>query len=268
MGSLHLNFPRQAFLSVTVFLFLLISCGSLFSEETSFDETKTKAEAGDAEAQNNLGKMYNEGSGVNKDINQARDWFKKSAEQGNVNGEVSLGKWYLAKDKKDNGDYNEILKWFRKAAEQGCAEAQIQLGTMSHDGVGTGRDIAAAIKWYRKAADQGNTDALERLGHMYDDGDGVPANGQEAAKYYRLAVYAGSTGCQKLMGDLYAKGGGILKRDPVEALAWYYLSNETDQYSASTGSLENELSQKGVLAAKKRAQALRAEIDSKQKPGK
>ena len=42
------------------------------------------AEQGDAEAQNNLGYMYNEGHGVPQDEAEALKWLRKAAEQGNA----------------------------------------------------------------------------------------------------------------------------------------------------------------------------------------
>jgi hypothetical protein len=61
---------------------------------------------------------------------------------------------------------------YRKAAEQGNVDAQISLGFMYHNGyLNNSRDVVKdereAIYWYRKAAEQGNTNAiaaLEKLG--------------------------------------------------------------------------------------------------------
>ncbi|MDB4783242.1 hypothetical protein OAG39_01330 [Verrucomicrobiales bacterium] len=47
-------------------------------------ELKEKALAGDASAQLFLGQSYQRGSGVEKDLNEAVKWLRKSAEQGNV----------------------------------------------------------------------------------------------------------------------------------------------------------------------------------------
>ncbi|MEO1859634.1 MAG: SEL1-like repeat protein [Verrucomicrobiales bacterium] len=47
-------------------------------------ELKEKALAGDASAQLFLGQSYQKGSGVEKDLDEAIKWLRKSAEQGNV----------------------------------------------------------------------------------------------------------------------------------------------------------------------------------------
>src|SRR5437016_806159 len=100
-----------------------------------FDQTRAKAEKGDAVAQYNLGDYYHDGVGVTK-------------------------------------DETEAVTWFRKAAEQGFAYAQYNLGVAYANGDGVTRDAAEAIKWYRKAADKGDAWAQSNLGTLYERGDG------------------------------------------------------------------------------------------------
>ena len=81
-------------------------------------ELVSKAESGDARAQNDLGRCYYKGFGVAQDYNEAVKWYTKSAEQGNAGAQSKLGLCYyrgcgVAKDEK------EAVKWFTKAAEQG-----------------------------------------------------------------------------------------------------------------------------------------------------
>ena len=49
------------------------------------------AEAGDAEAQNNLGLMYFNGRGVAQDEAEAVAWYRRAAEQGFANAQYNLG---------------------------------------------------------------------------------------------------------------------------------------------------------------------------------
>ena len=60
-------------------------------------------------------------------------------------------------------DYGEAVKWFRKAAEQGNVDAQFNLGLCYEYSKGVAKDIDEAAKWYRKAAEQGNADAIKAL---------------------------------------------------------------------------------------------------------
>jgi len=86
-------------------------------------EWQPLAEQGNADAQNWLGFMYQNGRGVAQDDKEAVKWYRKAAEQGHAYGQSNLGVMYangsgVAKDDK------EAVKWYRMAAEQGHAYAQ------------------------------------------------------------------------------------------------------------------------------------------------
>lgn len=53
-------------------------------------ELLAKAQAGDAEAQYNVGLFYENGYGVTKNINNALEWYKKAARNGNSLAKSSL----------------------------------------------------------------------------------------------------------------------------------------------------------------------------------
>ena len=121
-----------------------------------FEETKAKAEAEDADAEYNLGVMYERGQGVEQ-------------------------------------DFKEAVKWYRKAAEQGDAVAQYNLGLMYRKGEGVPQDFKEALKWFRKAAEQGNELAQYSLGMMYDNGEGVPIDRGVAYVWCSIAAAKGYT---------------------------------------------------------------------------
>ena len=54
---------------------------SSFAQLPSLSETRVKAEQGDAQAQHNLGAMYEKGLGVAKDDVQAVLWYRKAADR-------------------------------------------------------------------------------------------------------------------------------------------------------------------------------------------
>jgi TPR repeat protein len=95
--------------------------------------------------------MYGSGVGVAQDDAQAREWYLKSAEQGDVKAEFNLAHIY-------------------------------------EDGVSAPADPAQALAWYRKAADQGYAKAQHNLGLMYGKGEGVQQSDLEAYEWFSLAV--------------------------------------------------------------------------------
>ena len=56
-----------------------------------FKETLQAAEQGNADAQFNLGVMYDTGQGVRQDYAQAVQWYRKAAEQGLADAQYNLG---------------------------------------------------------------------------------------------------------------------------------------------------------------------------------
>ena len=155
------------------------TCQLLFSQkryEEAFPSCKKAAEQGVAEAQCNLGLMYANGRGVQKEPLEA-------------------------------------IKWFRKAAKQGLALAQYILGVMYANGQGVKKDPVEGVRWYRKAARQGFTKAQYNLGVMYALGNGVMRSGAAAADWlYRAGLSFLKTGrrdnalrCVELIRDLKDK---------------------------------------------------------------
>lgn len=94
--------------------------------DAAYEEWLPLARLGDAEAQYNIGVMYDEGAGRAQDLAAAADWY-------------------------------------RKAAEQGFMDAQANLGMMYYHGQGVALDHDSAAKWLRLAADQGDSDAANYL---------------------------------------------------------------------------------------------------------
>jgi TPR repeat protein len=114
------------------------------------------ANAGDAAAQVLVGESYAAGKGVERDLKQAAEWYRKAAEKGNVAGQVHLAALY-----RDGGK-------------------------------GFARDMVQAAAWYRSAAEQGDAGAQGTLGLLYSVGQGVPHNDVEA--YYWLDLAAAVKG--------------------------------------------------------------------------
>ena len=123
-------------------------------QDIIFLKAEIAAEKGDAEAQYNLGVMYDLGVGVPEDDREA-------------------------------------AKWYRKAADQGYAAAQSALGLKSHSGRGVEKDDREAVKWLRKAADQGDSSGQLHLGRMYYRGEGVPKDFVKAYAWLNLAAAQG-----------------------------------------------------------------------------
>ncbi len=107
-----------------------------------------------------------EGVAANKrgDYATALRELRPLAKQGNANAQYNLGIMY-ENGRGFPQDDAEAVKWYRKAAEQGDAYAQFALGVMYDNGLGVPEDDAEAVKWGRKAAEQGHAKAQYSLGN-------------------------------------------------------------------------------------------------------
>ena len=129
---------------------------------TAFREWIPLAEAGNIDAQFNLGVMYSNGLGVSQDYAEAAKWFRLAAEQGLAEAQFNLATLY-ARGLGVPADRAIAAKWLRKAASQGRAPAQYLLCEYYYKGLGVSQDHSKARKWCYLAAEQGLPDAQLRL---------------------------------------------------------------------------------------------------------
>src|SRR5215471_8447472 len=117
---------------------------------TALKELTPLAKQGNPEAQILLGRMYLRGYGVLKDPDQAWDLFQAAATEGNADGEFFVG----ARSVMRHVDTPNGLKYLRHSAEQGNKDAQLLLGKTYLDGIGGDlpRDPGQADMWLRLAA--------------------------------------------------------------------------------------------------------------------
>ncbi len=208
-------------LNAAVLVFLLITPNGLLAESDTelFRETYRKAEAGNAEAQFNLGEMYYNGEGVSQNDKEALKWYLKAAEQGHAGAQYTLGFMYYNGEGVSQND-KEATNWFSRAARHGHAKAQRILAICYAKGKGVPKDYKKAFKLFSEAADQGDVGAQACLGWMYGKGLGVTQNYKEAANWFFKAAEQGDDGAQSMLGNIYYEGKGI-PQDYKEAIKWF-----------------------------------------------
>lgn len=89
-------------------------------------ELLDRAEAGDSEAQFEIGCRYYNGEGMETDKNSAYIWFKKAARKGNENAQYYLGVCYY----NGEGTSEDLIKaksWLEKSARKGNRDARTML---------------------------------------------------------------------------------------------------------------------------------------------
>ena len=152
------------------------------------------AEAGRAEAQNNVGHFYEQGLGVTQDYEVAMSWYLKASEQGLAEAQHNAGMLYY------NGtgvekDYSQAFSLFESAAQQEVIEAQYMLGLMYHQGHEREVDYQQARQWFLKSAKQAYANAQFMYAYMLQSaqGGGDDSEPQKAMVWAALSEHNGKT---------------------------------------------------------------------------
>jgi TPR repeat protein len=90
------------------------------------------AQKGDADSQNTLGSMYENGQGVQKNMQLAFKWYEKAAHQGHALAQLNMGRLYLAGMSVPR-DPHQAAYWLDLAAAQGVTEAETMLTELKNN---------------------------------------------------------------------------------------------------------------------------------------
>ena len=138
------------------------------------------------------------------DYKTALKEFTDLAEQKDSRGQYGMGLMYdLGTGVSMN--FEEAVKWYQLSAEQGNADAQNNLATMYAEGEGVEKDAHKAEKLYERAAQQGNFDAPNNLGTMYLQGLGITRNYIRAYMWFHLGEMKGDRAAKKNRGFVETK---------------------------------------------------------------
>ena len=148
------------------------------------------AEAGDAEAQNNIGYLYEEGLGVAQQYDVAMEWYRRAAESGSVEAEHNLGMMYVG-GKGVAKSWSQGLMHFRKAAAQGLVESRYMIALSYFQGEGQIQNRRLALEGFRETAAEGYPDSQYMLSFILLDGNDTKAKPAQALVWASLALSQG-----------------------------------------------------------------------------
>ena len=174
---------------------------------------------------------------MSQDPKQTVEWLKAAAFQGSADAQYQLGLLYEAGEGVPKADhYVRALKWFNAAAERGhsgAAEklkqevrrtremasdgdpsAQNIMGLLYDEKIGVRKDVKRAMMSFRKAAAQGDALALTNLAIHYHDGAGVRQDYHEAFRLFLEAAEQGVAAAQHGVGFMLEEGFGTGQKLP------------------------------------------------------
>ncbi|MBO7147186.1 MAG: sel1 repeat family protein [Lentisphaeria bacterium] len=206
---------------------------------------------GNYEASLLLGKMYYEGTGIDKDLDAALHFLRLPADKGNkyalekagiilfsrnqyAAAEKYLSKlteftdpvsayilgwiYYTGKDGvKQN--YAQALAMLTQAAEKQHLQSMLLVASMYQRGEGITQDYQAAYNWYQKAVTLGSADAMCCIGIMYYNGAGVSPDYQTAMSWFKKAAEKNHIVAMQYIAIMYKDGIGVMKNEQ-EARKW------------------------------------------------
>lgn len=143
-------------------------------------------------------------------LEEARKWYRKSAEGGQPGVWYNLGQWYQ-EGKGGPADEREALCCFEKSAENHEIGGLNELGERYYFGIGGfPKDPVKAFHYFIEAYQKGNHFSLPYLSRCYLEGWGTPPDYEKA---YHLAWESKdwsncTDGCY-VLGRLYCEGLGL-----------------------------------------------------------
>ncbi len=191
---------------------------SAVGPQRTASQWRALAEAGDMEAQFNLGRLLEDGGDVQGDYDEAVRWYKRAADQGHPGSQWKLSVCYRA-GLGVEPDIEKSVDFLQRSARGGNSEAQLQLGCLYYFGLNVIEDKRKAYQCFKSASDQWNLGALVWQGDCYYHGAGVVSDRRKACELYRKAAELGLTSAQFKLGMMYSLGWGV-RQSSEEAARW------------------------------------------------
>lgn len=162
--------------------------------------TKAK-DSGDVDAMFRIGTLYEQGLGVEKDLNIAyHDYYIKAARDGSPealaffedDGTITdaVSQFLKGHQFNDQSQLHKAFYWYQKSAAQGDELAQSAMGTCYRDGIGVAKNEKEAIFWFWRAISHKENLSITwvNLGSCYEEGIGVDKDEDTAWMYYYIGA--------------------------------------------------------------------------------
>ncbi|MGH9685768.1 MAG: tetratricopeptide repeat protein [Candidatus Acidiferrales bacterium] len=190
------------------------------------------AEGGSADGFDDLGWLYEEGYGVNKDVDKAFSLFNEAAKRGSAEGTYRVGVsyfWGLGVQK----DRSAACQWFIRAASSGYPDAEQETGFCYYNGTGVAQDHGTAFQWFARAGQAGLVDARIIVADMLDRGDGWNQDSAAAVQWYQAAAQQGSPYAMTQLGAHLRLGRGVAWSE-AQAMQWFAKAAQMGYVPAET----------------------------------
>ena len=207
-------------------------------------------------ALNNLGIIYWNGWGGDKDTEKAKEYFGIASGYGYTPARNNFGVTELRESLKSLDTWDPESKVGRriqgavsqieKAAEDGYPPALNNLGILYLKK----QNYTEAFEYFKRASDSNYAAALFNLGFSYAQGYGVERDYGEAANLYEKAALGGNVNAQYSLGLMYSQGVGVGK-NLVNSFIWLGVAKErgSDEAEKAQSVVEELLTKEQISEA-------------------
>lgn len=177
------------------------------------------AREGNAQAQTELGRFYEQGlGGLPSSRGEALNWYLQAGQQGDAQAQERAQDVQL----EDPQLYEEVTRFqaLLASAKTGDSQAQLEVGQMLREGYVIAQNNEEAARWFTQAWQEGEKlpQAAYELSRLYQNGEGVEKNEAKAMELLGAAAQAKNPDAQYQMGTL-AYGANPPKYE--DAFAWF-----------------------------------------------
>lgn len=191
--------------------------GTPKNEVAAFEWMKRAAENGYVPAYYPLASKYYTGSGVAKNMVQAKIWAEKTIQFGNdqekQNAKMMVGEILKVQNRQNLGlgvfeikrglccynqkDYGQAYQFFKEAVDKGNYEGMHNISLMYLKGEGFPVDLEQSFKCMKEAAEHGVAGSFYPLAAKYYFGKGTPKNYEQAEVWARKILSSSASAKDK-----------------------------------------------------------------------
>lgn len=186
------------------------------------------AQMGSGLGLNTLGVLYENGNGVEVDLDIARSMYEDAIEAGSVFSMTNLGDMYRDGVSVDV-DGQRALRLYRMAADHGHSTGARRAAWLHKKGDVIERDIYAAVELFFEAFQLGDFESGASIAYIFEIGEyGYPQDEELAVNLYRKAMtYEVFDWAAYRLGMMYLEGRGT-PEDEVNAAVYLTLAAEEE----------------------------------------
>ena len=156
----------------------------------------------------NLARLYQEGNGVERDIEKARNLYQRAFDTGYTDAMVLCGNAILEQLNGET-DYPDALKCYEKAVLKRSPYAAYRMGWMYLEGVGVNMDEKRAWNYFQQSMQMQYPDAMAEVGVIYRDGTLVDKDMQKGVDLLLKAADKGNVRAMRELANMYLEGYGV-----------------------------------------------------------